>query len=649
MECATALKDHDDAKIQGWKEEIDTHLVFAGLFSAILTAFNIEAYKLLGGNNPSSNSSADTTNQLLALLVQQTATTNNLGNVLNTNATAFASKVFISAQQDASSNPTKPAASAIAINALWFSSLICSLAAASISILVKQWLNEYKSGMASVSLEVARIRQFRNDGLKKWRVQEIMMLLPILLQGALVLFLIGLILFLTPLDNKGAVTKAAIVLISSLLFFLGLTTLLPTFAQDCAYRSPQAWGVFVVIQSIKKPIRNVARRLYSLTTRMADRHADGTFSRLRVRMAKSFVRMFQRFANKPNTYSWKARERVLVEGQGRGLDQHLLVGADATFLDDTFLRNVIQPCLNDMEPLEAVNCYFRLMSHRAHRVEDGVQYFENKATESKAESLAILAEITLETIRKSREEPIPIEHPIQVLRTMEPLLVRTLPLVYPRFCEVMFGLLGDQETTVRRMGFSILYQQLSRNLDLAEQYAAAGCHHDLGALVAFVDGARRAGDVKDFLDGCDLVICLATLDALPSPDTAVRTHLRDTLVHLQAFLESPLWKNVQPRMLLYPISRITPHLVALERRYLGVLEDKLVEVLEQVVHHAKALNHDGNWEDKIIILETTLHDLRSVRLGGSSAGSVSTLNEDRAGHGRRPSFMRNALTPTLGG
>ena len=451
----------------------------AGLFSAILTAFNIEAYKLLGGNSPTSSSSADTTNQLLALLVQQTATTNPLGNALNVNATEFASSAFLFAQQDANSNPTRSTASAIAINALWFSSLICSLAAASISILVKQWLNEYKSGMASVSLEVARIRQFRNDGLKKWRVQEIMMLLPILLQGALVLFLIGLILFLAPLDDTGAVTKAAIVLVSSLLFFLGLTTLLPTFAQDCAYRSPQAWGVFVIIQALKKPIRNAARRLYSIMTRVADRHADGTFSRLRVRMARYFVRRSKRFANKPNTYSWKARERVLVEGKGSALDQHLLVGADATFLDDTFLRSVIQPCLNDMDPLEAVDCYYRLMAHSAHHVEDGVQYFENRTTESKAESLAILADITLDTVRKSRERPIPIEHPIQVLRTMEPLLVRTLPLVYPRFCEVMFGLLGDQDTTVRRMGFSILYQQLSRNLDLAEQYVTVGCHGTL--------------------------------------------------------------------------------------------------------------------------------------------------------------------------
>ena len=28
LDGSTAMKDHDDAKIQGWKEEIDTHLVF---------------------------------------------------------------------------------------------------------------------------------------------------------------------------------------------------------------------------------------------------------------------------------------------------------------------------------------------------------------------------------------------------------------------------------------------------------------------------------------------------------------------------------------------------------------------------------------------------------------------------------------------
>ncbi|EIW55553.1 uncharacterized protein TRAVEDRAFT_86592, partial [Trametes versicolor FP-101664 SS1] len=45
--CAKALREYDEDMIQDWKEEIDTLLVFAGLFSAILTAFNIESYKLL--------------------------------------------------------------------------------------------------------------------------------------------------------------------------------------------------------------------------------------------------------------------------------------------------------------------------------------------------------------------------------------------------------------------------------------------------------------------------------------------------------------------------------------------------------------------------------------------------------------------------
>ena len=121
--------------------------------------------------------------------------------------------------------------------------------------------------------------------------------------------------------------------------------------------------------------------------------------------------------------------------------------------------------------------------------------------------------------------------------------------------------------------------------------------------------------------------------------------MRDTLSHLQTFFETPLWKN-EPR-LLYPISRIPPHLVALEHRYPGIIEDELVSVLEQVVQHAKGrLNHDGNWEDKIIILETTLRDLQGVKLGGSQA-SIVTLNEDRVSHGQRPSLMRNAISPAL--
>ena len=229
MDCATAMKEHDEAKIQGWKEEIDTHLVFlgpftfkpplvalieghqAGLFSAILTAFNVEAYQMLLPQD--SGSDSPSTDDLLRLLIATLAQSN--GNT--TLATLAANSSGSGSSSGNGNNSTGPYA--VAINALWFCSLICSLAAASISILVKQWLNQYASGMASVSPEIARVRQFRYDSLKKWRVEDLMMLLPILLQGAVVLLLLGLILFLSQLKYN-AVTYAAAALIVVLLFFL---------------------------------------------------------------------------------------------------------------------------------------------------------------------------------------------------------------------------------------------------------------------------------------------------------------------------------------------------------------------------------------------------------------------------------------------
>ncbi|KAI0763499.1 hypothetical protein BD413DRAFT_457378, partial [Trametes elegans] len=42
-----AVKTSHDELMERWKSELDTLLVYAGLFSAILTAFNVESYRLL--------------------------------------------------------------------------------------------------------------------------------------------------------------------------------------------------------------------------------------------------------------------------------------------------------------------------------------------------------------------------------------------------------------------------------------------------------------------------------------------------------------------------------------------------------------------------------------------------------------------------
>ncbi|EIW53902.1 uncharacterized protein TRAVEDRAFT_87494, partial [Trametes versicolor FP-101664 SS1] len=41
------VQQYSDGMIKRWNAEIDTYLVFAGLFSAILTAFNVQSYQLL--------------------------------------------------------------------------------------------------------------------------------------------------------------------------------------------------------------------------------------------------------------------------------------------------------------------------------------------------------------------------------------------------------------------------------------------------------------------------------------------------------------------------------------------------------------------------------------------------------------------------
>ncbi|KAJ7626876.1 hypothetical protein FB45DRAFT_835189 [Roridomyces roridus] len=55
---------YDKALVESWKSDMDGMLIFAGLFSAILTAFIIEGYKTL---------SPDTGDDTVALLTQISA------------------------------------------------------------------------------------------------------------------------------------------------------------------------------------------------------------------------------------------------------------------------------------------------------------------------------------------------------------------------------------------------------------------------------------------------------------------------------------------------------------------------------------------------------------------------------------------------
>jgi len=151
----------------------------------------------------------------------------------------------------------------IAINALYFVSLALALIVASICILCKQWLREYQRDLSLSHVDAIRLRQLRYAGLVTWRVPQILASLPIILQGALLIFACGVLLqllgthlaIIIPVAVVGFAAAAFLVITSAapahqiLGLYPGASTVRDqkTPTPYCPYRSPQAWVYYRVL------------------------------------------------------------------------------------------------------------------------------------------------------------------------------------------------------------------------------------------------------------------------------------------------------------------------------------------------------------------------------------------------------------------
>ena len=136
--------------------------------------------------------------------------------------------------------PTPPSTTPplqVQINVLWLLSLAISLVASLFAVVVQQWLREYLiTGNAAVSIrQRIRLRQLRYQALFDWGVPQIVWILPVLLQLALVLFLSGLCLLINSLN--AIVFKAFIAFVGTSLAAYSAFTLLPIIFFRCPYRS----------------------------------------------------------------------------------------------------------------------------------------------------------------------------------------------------------------------------------------------------------------------------------------------------------------------------------------------------------------------------------------------------------------------------
>ncbi|KAJ7467692.1 hypothetical protein FB451DRAFT_395660 [Mycena latifolia] len=240
---------YDKALVEGWKSDMEGLLIFAGLFSASLTAFLIESYKTL---------TPDQGAITIALLEQ------------------------ISRQLDQSSN-AKPAASApftaspasLACNTLWFLSLGLSLSCALIATLVEQWSRDFiqRTEMRPSPIIRARIFSYLYFGMQRFGMHTMVEFIPLLLHVSLFLFFAGLVAFLFPV-NLVVMGVAAVLLgfISATYLYL---TVLPIISSDSPYRTPLSnvgWGIF---QRLSAVMRWRRRHLPDEESTIADGQSTG--------------------------------------------------------------------------------------------------------------------------------------------------------------------------------------------------------------------------------------------------------------------------------------------------------------------------------------------------------------------------------------
>ncbi|CUA75551.1 hypothetical protein RSOLAG22IIIB_05949 [Rhizoctonia solani] len=162
---------------------------------------------------------------LTLLVISQT-----LSSLVNTSQPASTTPVT---NEQASASAFQPSPSAICVNILWFLSLSLSVAASLISMLAKEWCLEFMSGRTGPPGAQARRRQRRWYGLESWRMKEVLAMLPSLIHLSLLLFAIGLCVFLWDIHYGVAIPVVVVTTLAAGAYFA--CTILPFIDDYCSY------------------------------------------------------------------------------------------------------------------------------------------------------------------------------------------------------------------------------------------------------------------------------------------------------------------------------------------------------------------------------------------------------------------------------
>ena len=229
----------DREREKEWLEQMDTILIFvcivslwrwagligvqAALFAGFLSAFLIE---LLGRLEP------DPMDIIQDVLIYQTQM------MRNSSLGPYVPADF------------SPPEHIVVVNALFYASLGVMILAAFIAMLIKSWVREFDRGLRAISIpeQRAKAREFRYLGMERWKFSEMVGILPFLIQISLLLYAIGLVLFLFHISKPSFGVTTAIFGIGVL--YYGITTSISVFVTSSPFHSPLSRALGKVYQRV---------------------------------------------------------------------------------------------------------------------------------------------------------------------------------------------------------------------------------------------------------------------------------------------------------------------------------------------------------------------------------------------------------------
>ncbi|KAF8502820.1 hypothetical protein F5888DRAFT_1607504, partial [Russula emetica] len=217
-------KSHDEAQINTLKEGMDSALIFAGLFSAVLTAFVVDSKQDL---TPSPADEA-------VYYLRQHST---ILSQISVQLSSIAPQISIPSTPPPPFPTFNPSTSDVRVNAFWFMALAFSLLGALLAILVQQWVRNYMNVFQRYSdaLKSSRLRQYLYEGCDGWYMPRVAEAVPSCLHVSLFLFFAGLGDSLFNINTTVGISTIAPIGIFSLLYIL--TTVVPIIYPQSPYQN----------------------------------------------------------------------------------------------------------------------------------------------------------------------------------------------------------------------------------------------------------------------------------------------------------------------------------------------------------------------------------------------------------------------------